>query len=384
MPVLTDALIRSLTPPSAGKQTKVYDNRFPGFGLRVTASGRKSFVLNYSCNGRERRVTIGFYPVWSLAAAREQASKLKRMADAGQDPLAQREKDRSRVTVAALWDRYRRDVLPGKRPRTAKDEGSIWRRLILPCFGTLFADSVRPEDVEALHRRISKCTPVQANRCLASLRHVFNKGVRWGLVASNPVAGVGKNPETPRERYLSNEEMERFFAALDGREERPSVLAIRLLLLTGCRKSEALRSTWGQFDLANRVWTKPSSHTKQKRLHRVPLSSGSVETLRRARALSNSDYVFPGRNGEPLSDIKKVFRSICEEARITEFRLHDLRHSYASFLISNGTGLPEIGRLLGHTQIATTLRYSHLADEPLRRATQMMSDKLEQIDGKRG
>ncbi len=146
--------------------------------------------------------------------------------------------------------------------------------------------------------------------------------------------------------------------------------AIRLLVLTGARKGEVLGATWDQFDLAEGVWVKPSAHTKQKRIHKVPLNAPALELLTKMRSADDGEFVFPGGQGnDHLAEIKGVWKVVCEEAGITGCRVHDLRHTYASILASSGLSLLVIGQLLGHTQQATTGRYAHIHDDPLREAT---------------
>ena len=215
--------------------------------------------------------------------------------------------------------------------------------------GDKFLSEVSHDDIDALHREVSRCTPVQANRCVVILRHFFNISMRWGKVQSNPAVGSIKNPEIARERYLTEKELNSFLCALAARPSTPSRLAIEFLLLTGARRGEVLSATWDQFDLEGGIWTKPSAHTKQRRTHRVPLSTLAIETLRNARQQSAGNVVFAGRSGKPLVEIKKAFRSVCTDAGIVNFRLHDLRHSFASMLASHGVGLPIIGKLLGHS-----------------------------------
>ncbi len=373
MPRLTDKLIRNMPSPSVGQRI-VRDDQVTGFGIRKTASGHCAFIFAYTIRARDRRMTIGQYPVWSVGAARQRAASLRLQVDAGQDPLEDREAERAELTLAQLWARYDDTVLPRKALSTQRDERSMWRRLILPKLGRKRLSHIRPSDVDALHLTISASTPFQANRCIASIRHAFNKAVRWELVSSNPVTGIQLAPEQPRHRYLDDLERDRFLAALNARADEPSVLAIRFLLLTGARKSEVLKASWVQIDLPGQAWIKPSSHTKQRLLHRVPLSRGAMDVLRRAQAVSTGDFVFPGREGTPLTDIKRTFSALCREAEITNLRIHDLRHSFASALVSRGTSLPIIGGLLGHTQVSTTARYSHLADRAMRDATNMLNE----------
>jgi integrase len=142
--------------------------------------------------------------------------------------------------------------------------------------------------------------------------------------------------------------------------------AIRLSMVTGCRKSEALTSKWNDFDLVRHVWTKPSHHTKQKRTEYVPLSEQALSLL--DRLPREGEYVFPGRTGPHLTDLKGPWAKVCKIARLSGVRIHDLRHSFASHLVSSGVSLPIVGKLLGHTQPQTTARYAHLADNPLREA----------------
>nr|WP_281422962.1 site-specific integrase [Sphingomonas colocasiae] len=373
MPKLTDTLVRNVQVPAGRKDIKMYDDMIRGFGVRVTENGKRSFILNYVASGRERRLTIGQYPAWGVAAAREHAARLRRRVDAGEDPAEERVTDRNLKTLQQLQERYVLEVGGKKASSSQRDERSIWQSHILPELGARRLNDISFSDIERLHHRISDASPIRANRTIALLRHAFNKAQQWGWAASNPVLGIKCNPEQPRERFLTGAELEAFFSVLDRRDESPSLLAIRFIILTGCRKGEAFKLTWDQLDLSTGHWTKPSAHTKQRRVHRIPLSSEATETLHREKRFSSNGVVFPGPSGRPLVDVKKAFRSVTMEANISGLRIHDLRHSYASVLVSNGASLPVIGKLLGHTQAATTMRYAHLFDDPLREASEIMS-----------
>ena len=196
-------------------------------------------------------------------------------------------------------------------------------------------------------------------------------------------------PRTGASDILAPAEISRLVEALKAHPERVSADAITLLLLTGARKGEVLGADWTQFDLDQGTWVKPSSVTKQKKLHRIPLSEGALTLLRAIRAKQEAGvvaaqrrgiirpmprYVFPGSNGQPLTEIKRIWASLCTTAGIEGCRIHDLRHTYASILVSSGLSLPIIGRMLGHTQSQTTMRYSHLADDPLRAAANLAGE----------
>ncbi|WP_233998710.1 site-specific integrase [Erythrobacter sp. YT30] len=184
------------------------------------------------------------------------------------------------------------------------------------------------------------------------------------------------NPEVERERYLTADEQKSFINALSSMPETASTLAIWFLMLTGARSGEVFAAQWSQFDLDCAVWVKPSSHTKQKRPHRVPLSEPAVEVLKRAQKSTKSEFVFSTNSGKPITSIGRAFGKLCKKAGIEDLRPHDLRHNYASLLASEGVSLQIIGKLLGHSQPATTNRYAHLADEALRKATELAGKKI--------
>ena len=156
---------------------------------------------------------------------------------------------------------------------------------------------------------------------------------------------------------------------MNGHKNQRMADVIRLLMLTGARRGEVLNATWDQFDLDRAVWTKPAATTKQRKLHRTPISGAAVQLLRiiRARVPKECPWVFPGdANGKPVQEIKRFWHDVRKQAKLTDVRIHDLRHTFASLLVSGGMSLPMIGKLLGHTQVQTTQRYSHLFDDPLR------------------
>lgn len=383
---LTDKIVRSLTTPDSG-QARIHDRDIRGFGVRVTAAGAKAFILDYRIDGRERRYTIGRYPAWSVAAAREEAQGLRRRIDRGEDVMGERHAHREAPTVNDLIKRYREDHLPKKRPGSQRDDEAMLRRHIVPDLGRMKVANVQYEDIDRLHRKL-RATPNQANRLVALLSKMLSLAIRWRMRTDNPCKGIERFPENRRTRYLTRAELARLTAALDAHKNQTAANIIRFLMLTGARKSEVFNATWKQFDLEQGVWTKPSAHTKQKLEHRVPLNRPALALLlalkpdEKKEEDYKDEYVFPGRGDESWADIKISWQSICEAAQLTGVRVHDLRHSYASILASAGLSLPIIGQLLGHTQAQTTARYAHLFDDPLRDATEPVGAALvPSIDG---
>jgi integrase len=378
---LTNRVVAKLPIPARGNRI-AYDDELGGFGCRVTAAGSRAFVLNYyrRSDGRERRITIGGFPEWSAAAAREEAKRLKREIDGGADPVGAYRESRAAPTIADLCSRFERDYVPRKRASTGRVYRSQIRTDILPALGNAKVAAVTHADVDAFHHRLSARVPVHANRVLALLSKMFSLAVRWGWRMDNPCKGIERNQEHKRTRYLSAAELKRLAEALAKLEDQGAANVVRLLLLTGARRGELLAATWGDFNLETGVWIKPGATTKQATTHRVPLSEAACRLLAEMRHLRRAapevQWLFPARGGGHRRHIDQAWAWLRKAAGIPDARLHDLRHTYATVLASSGLSLPVIGALLGHTTAATTMRYAHLMDDPLRVATERVAAVL--------
>lgn len=393
---INERLVRRLAPghcsskgcddPNCGTHARggaggiVYDSQVSGFGVRITPAGATAFVLNYSLHGRERRYTIGRWPEFSAQMARDEALRLRRLITQGQDPLADRERGRDAPTVNDLADEYLRlHAEPHKRPISVRDDKRHLNKHIRPRLGQFQVKAVTRNDLENLNRHLSS-TPVEANRVMALLHKMFALAIEWGYTDEgfrNPAEGIHRYQETPRERWLQEGELIELHKALEKHPDQDQADAVRLILLTGARKSEVLSATWQEIDFERAVWTKPSHHTKQKRTEHLPLSQVAVGILRRMKSSSVSEYLFPGRNGGHLMDVRKLWHKVRKAAGVTDVRVHDLRHTYASVLVNQGEPLASIGKLLGHTQGRTTEKYAHLLDSRLRTATNQFSEVYE-------
>ena len=365
MPRLSDASIKSLPLPESNSRIH-YDDAVAGFGIRLTAKGARSFIFNYRVrgSGRERRATIGAFGDWTTAGARAKAKELRRLVDDGGDPVGDIEAERKASTVADLIERFEEEHLPKRRPGTVRGYKVCLDKYIRPALGSIKVADVTFADVDALHRKVTKVAgPYAANRVHAVLSIMFKLAVRWGMRDSSPTKGVERNDENARERYLSGDELARLLDVLAKHPEKQAADIVRMLLLTGARKGEVMAMRWDQLDLTAGIWSKPASATKQKKTHTVPLSAPARQLL--AEIEQTSEWVFPSYGGSGhVVGINKAWEGMLRKAAISNFRIHDLRHSFASQLVSGGASLPLIGALLGHARPGTTARYSHLFRGP--------------------
>lgn len=370
---LTDEKVRKLKP--AGVEQIIWDQQVSGLGVRVTAAGKKSFILKFRVNGRGKKPTLGACGpgALSVAEARAMAVTWKTSAQQGIDPTRARQQERTAPTVADLCDEYVRRH--GSRKRSGFEDQRKIDVVIKPRMGALRVKDVSQFDVDDLHRKYAD-RPYEGNRVLALLSKMFSLAERWGWREGNPARGVERYPEEPRERFLTPEEIARLSAALSAYvAEKPSadredaVAIVRIAMMTGARSGEVLAAEWDQFDLEAGLWIKPSSHTKQKRTHRVPLSPEVVNILASRERRSRFVFPGPGKSGHRDSIRSAWARIQALTGGIDDVRVHDLRHTYASVLVSSGVSREMIGALLGHTQAQTTMRYAHLYDDPLREAT---------------
>lgn len=393
---LTERAVKA-AEATPGRKTYLFDDDCQGFALSISAAGAKRFVLDYTVSRRQRRVTIGAWPAWTVTAAREEAQLLKREVDRGIDPLDQRAATREAQTFADLARFYVENHLPRLAPRNAADQRSMLDKLILPVWGSRKVAEITPADVERLLDRIAlgrdrpkvkaktrpkrgaqprrpprapaRPTPVRANRCGEVLRKMFTVAITERMRADNPAAKFRKFPEMAREAFLAPHEVVKLAAALEHAEDQRAADVVRLCMLTGARLGEVRCARFEQFNLALGIWTKQAAQTKQRRVHRLPVSSDTVALVRARRAAVGGDcpWLFPGDvEGQPVQEIRRFWARIKRDAELPDIRIHDLRHTFASLLVNSGASLEMIGKLLGHTQAQTTERYAHLMDSPLR------------------
>lgn len=378
----------------------IFDDQLKGFGLRVSPSGEKSWIVMYRANGGGRttpktRVTLGTIGQLTPDQARKAAADTLAQVRLGANPAAQKREARKAITFAELSACFLSEHVEAKRKRgTAKHYRDLLERFAIPALGNKKAVDVHRSDIAKLHLNL-KATPFQANRLLAVLGAMYAFAEKRGLVpdGTNPARRLERYREHRRERFLTVDELERIGAALREAEtdgipwevdehqpnakhlpkvdNRRTVLgphaaaAIRLLILTGARLREILHLRWEHVDFERALLLLPDSKTGRKT---IVLNAPALAVLAEVPRLGA--YVIAGNEPDkPRADLHRPWKLVAKRAGLEAVRVHDLRHTYAAFGAGSGLGLPVIGKLLGHREAATTQRYAHLDNDPLRRAT---------------
>jgi integrase len=286
--------------------------------------------------------------------------------------------------------RFLRDYVPQHcKPRTAYEYRRAVELFINPALGRHRISDVLRADVGGFHHDL-RDRPYQANSALGVLSKMMNVAEEWGLRpdGSNPCRHVKKYRELKRERYLTREELQRLGAVLDDDQtkeiESPfAIAAIGMLVLTGARLNEILTLRWEYVDLENGVLRLPDSKTGAKLIY---LNPTAMQLLRTMPRMQDNPHVIAGEKpGAHLVELQKPWRRMRAKANLSDVRIHDLRHSFASVAAGTGMSLPMIGKLLGHTQASTTQRYAHLAADPVRAASNLIGAEISAaMNGKQG
>lgn len=364
----------------------IWDDDIPGLGLRVLPSGRKGYVVQYRAGRRSRRISLGPSTVLTCEQARTRAIGIIAAARNGEDPAAERDAGRKAITVKELAERFDREHISLRvKPSTAKEYRRNLERFILPALGRLTVTGITRADVAKFHHDL-RHIPYQANRCLEVISKMFSLAELWGLRpdGSNPRKHIRKYPEEKRERFLSAAELRRVGEVLremevEGVKIPSAILAVRLLILTGCRLNEVMTLKWEYVDFADKVLRLPDSKTGAKVVH---LGQPAIELLKAAERIDDNPWVITGTlEGKRLSDLQPFWQRVRARAGLKDARIHDLRHTFASTAVAAGQGLPMIGKLLGHTQVQTTARYAHLAADPIKNAADSIATTLNQALG---
>ena len=368
------------------RERVVWDDDLKGFGVRIHPTGRKVYVVKTRYRGRAVKVTIGPHGAITPADARTCAAEIITDARAGKDPAERNRQETKAPTMRELGQRFLEEYVPSHcKPSTQVEYRRSVELFIDPKIGKRRVPDIQRSDIAALHHDM-RATPYQANRTLGILSKIFNLAELWGLRpdGSNPCRHVKRFREEKRERFLSDAEYQRLGAALreieqEGSETPSAIAAVRLLMLTGCRLSEIQKLRWEHVDLEAGELRLPDSKTGAKVVH---LGEPAIVVLRGIKQEDDNPWVIAGRKPEShLTDLQHPWRRIRARAGLDDVRIHDLRHSFASGGLLVGEGLPMIGKLLGHTQIQTTARYAHLANDLIKSAANRIASRIAEMAG---
>ena len=361
------------------KHVVFWDRDLAGFGIRVHASGRKVYVVQSRGPGGLKRVSLDRHPNVTAEAARKKAAevidRIKRGEDAFPAPPP------PTLTVDGLAERYQRvHVGVHCKPKTAELYRFVVERHILPALGGLAAIEVGREHAAELHHRL-RDTPTMANTVIGVLSKMYRLAEIWELVppGCNPCRSVRHYKERSRERFLTPEEFRRLGKALREADAKgtlwpPAIAAIRLLMLTGCRKGEILTLRWDDVDRTTRELRLRDTKSGPRM---VPLTPALERVLDGIRRVEGNPWVIQSRKpGAHLPDLAYYWGLIAERAGVEGVRIHDIRHSYASRALALGESLSIIGRLLGHAKVGTTGRYAHLIRDAEKEAAEMVGDSI--------
>jgi len=352
-----------------GKDAIFWDRELAGLGVRVHATGRKTWVVQSRGPGGPKRVTLGRHGELTVDEARKQAALLIDRIKRGEEPVAAATE--AEPTVAGLAERFMRThVERHLKPASVAAYRTVLDKYILPALGGMALDEVGKAQVTALHHRL-RDTPARANAAVHLLSRMYTLAEAWELVppGRNPCLSVRRYRTRKRERFLTPEEYRRLGRALRQAEDGiwpAAIAAIRLLVLTGCRRGEILNLGWDDVD---RTAGDLRLRDAKAGPRMVPLTKPALRVLDAIPRSEDNPWVIAGqRPGRRLTGLHHYWQPIRERAGLADVRLHDLRHSYASRALALGESLYTIGKLLGHTSVASSARYAHLMRDAEREA----------------
>lgn len=376
---LTKRTIEALEPGDA--RYEVRDDEVKGFILRVGISGDKAFYYVYRAGkGRGatlKRLHLGTFPTMTVEQGRAIAKQKAALVALGEDPALKVKEDKAALTMKDALNLFFEQHSTKIKIATLLAYQRLATQHVIPTIGKTKVEAVQHRQISALHHAMRE-TPYQANRCAALLSKFFSWCEKNGYRErnTNPVQGLEKYEERKRKTFMGQEELEALGKAFTSMAEHGHVnattgkvtrldpiiaAALKLLLFTGARCGEVATLKWEYIDLKRGLANLPDSKTGAKTLHLPPPALAVLDSLPHL-----SDYCFPGKGKTGhVINLKDTWARLLDTAKLTGWRIHDLRHAFASYAVSSGKSLPVIGAILGHTQAGTTQRYAHLADNPV-------------------
>lgn len=357
--------IVSLRTPLKGKRDYYYDRDIDGLCLAVTDTGYKSFLVYRKINGKPERVIFGKYPDMSISNARVKAGEILALIAQGKNPNQEKRKLKAEDSFGQLYDKYIEQAKTYKR--SWQGDSNLYQ-YYLADWSDRRISTIYRDDVARKHAAISKNNgKYAANRALALLRTIFNKATNeWGWEGKNPTAGIKKNTERSRDRFLHGDELIRFFQALNDEPNQIFRDYFLICLFTGARRTNVLTMRWRDINFERNVWTIPE--TKNGESLAIPLTDTALETINRRFKDKSSDWVFPSKLSKSghLEEPKSAWKRILMRAEIGDLRVHDLRRTLGSWQAVTGASSYIIGKSLGHKDSKSTAVYARLHLDPVR------------------
>lgn len=376
---LTHKRVQQATCPEGKGKVDLFDTGCKGLLLEVRASGGKTWYVRYiNARGQVRQYRLGDARDLNLRQARTLADKVRAQVAMGEDPAELKAEQKKVMTFAKFIERH---YLPHIRSykRSWETDVSLLKNHLLPYWGKLPLDAIDKQRViSRIHAHRANHKPGSTNRILILVRYIFNLAIRWEIagVDKNPSEGIPLYPENNRlERFITPDETKRLFEALEQSRSKMLKYIVPMLLLTGARRNEVLNAKWEDFDFEKRIWRIEKNKSGKPRY--VPLGDAVIKLLRCVPRLEGNPWVFPNPDtGKPYVHIFYAWDVTRKRAGLPELRIHDLRHSFASFLVNGGRSLYEVQKILGHTQVRTTQRYAHLSQNTLVEAANVAADAV--------
>lgn len=379
MPVikLTDTLVAAFICPEDRTHIEVFDALMKGLYVDILANGRMSYRVRYYLQGKKCTYTLGNARVLTVAEARVQARDILRKVMVGIDPKVVTDNILLGVTVRTFFNEQYLPYVKSYKRSWSIDE-SVIRNHILPTLGDQLMEVITPPDiarlVEALKRKHYAAGSI--NRVLVLLRYGYALALRWRVqgIDNNPAKEIKNIKEDNRiENYLDASQAKKIIAAVKQSSNKMLAPIVAFLIYTGARKREVLDAKWQDIDWRNKQWRIPK--TKSGKIRYVPLSSGALHVLTTLKVEHTTcSYIFANpKTCRPFVSFFCSWDTARKSVGMADIRIHDLRHSFASFLVNAGRSLYEVQELLGHADIRTTSRYAHLSQERLREAVESIS-----------